>query len=230
MRAFRKAVELGYSHVETDVVATSDGVAVVFHDKTLDRVTDSRGNVGKMTWQQVSKARIRSTDIDGGDPPVRLEELLEELPETRFNIDPKTFAAVVPLVAAIKRADALDRVCVGAFSDRRIELVRQALGEHLCVGAGPRGIGRLMSASVSGIRRYQPRFHVAQVPVSFKGLSIVTPKFLRTAHELGVPVHVWTINDANEMHRLLDMGVDGIMTDQPETLKNVMISRGCWNS
>ena len=223
MRAFRNAVSLGYTHVETDVQATADGVAVVVHDDTLDRATDGQGVIGEMTWRQVRTARVGGTD-----PIVRLEELFEEFPRTRINLDPKTDAAVGPLVAAIGRARAIDRVCVYSFSDRRTTLVRRLLGDGLCVGAGPKGVARLLAASRGIPLGWTLDFHAAQVPVRNRRLTIVTPRLLAAARRYGVAVHVWTINDAGEMRRLLDMGVDGIMTDEPELLREVMIERGQW--
>ena len=225
LRAFRHAVSLGYTHVETDVHATADGVAVAFHDDSLDRVTDSVGLVGDLTWSQVRRARVAGTD-----PIVLLEELLEELPDTRVNIDPKGDAAVEPLVDVLQRLDAVERVCVCSFSDRRTQAVRDRIGDSLCVGAGPRGIARLLAASARLPAVGSLDFHAAQVPVRSKGLTLVRPGFLAAARRHGVAVHVWTIDEPAEMHRLLDMGVDGIMTDRPAVLRRVMIDRGHWTA
>ena len=223
LRAFRHAASLGFTHIETDVHATADGVAVAFHDDTLDRVTDGRGVVGDLTWSQVRRARVAGTD-----PVLRLDELLEELPEVKVNIDPKSDAAAQPLVDVLRRSNAVERVCVCSFSDRRTRRVRAQLGDTLCVGAGPRGIARLLAASARVPAPGALDFHAAQVPVRAKGLTIVRPAVLAVAHRHGVAVHVWTIDDPTEMHRLLDMGVDGIMTDRPEALRQVMIDRGHW--
>ena len=225
LRAFRHAVSLGFTHVETDVHATADGVAVAFHDDSLDRVTDGRGIVGDLTWNEVRRARVAGTD-----PILRLDELLEELPDTRVNIDPKSDAAVEPLVDVLLRLGAVERVCVCSFSDRRTRQVRDRLGASLCVGAGPRGIARLLAASARLPGSGGLDYHAAQVPVRSKGLPIVRPAVLSAAHRHGVAVHVWTIDEPAEMHRLLDMGVDGIMTDRPEALRQVMIDRGHWTA
>ena len=221
--AFRHAVGLGFTHVETDVHATADGIAVAFHDDSLDRVTDGAGVVGDLNWSQVRRALV-----DGTDPIVRLDELLEELPDTRINIDPKSDAAVGPLVEVLRRAGAVDRVCVCSFSDRRTKRVRDQIGDALCVGAGPRGIARLLAASARLPTPGPFDFHAAQVPVRSRGLTLVRPAVLAAAHRHGVAVHVWTIDEPAEMHRLLEMGVDGIMTDRPEVLRQVMIDRGHW--
>ncbi len=223
LRAFRHAVDLGYTHVETDVHATADGVAVAFHDDALDRVTDSRGIVEELTWSDLQRARVAGTD-----PILRLDELLEELPDTRVNIDPKSDAAVEPLVEVLQRLGAVERVCVCSFSDRRTQRVRDRIGERLCVGAGPRGIARLLAASARLPAPGSLDYHAAQVPVRAKGLTIVRPAVVSAAHRHGIVVHVWTIDEPAEMHRLLDMGVDGIMTDRPAVLRQVMIERGHW--
>ncbi len=224
LRAFRHAVSLGFTHVETDVHATADGVAVAFHDDSLDRVTEGRGAIAEMPWQQVRHALVNGTD-----PILRLDELLEALPGTRINLDPKSDAAVEPLVEVLKRSDAVERVCVCSFSDRRTERTRGMLGPSLCVGAGPGGVLRLIAATA---RLPVPRsldFHVAQVPVTARGVRIVRRSVVEAAHRHGADVHVWTIDDPAEMHRLLDLGVDGIMTDRPERLRQVMIDRGHWS-
>ena len=225
LRAFRHAVDLGYTHVETDVHATADGVAVAFHDDSLDRVTDGRGAVGDLDWSRVQRALVAGTD-----PILRLDELLEELPDTRVNIDPKSDAAVGPLVEVLGRTGAVERVCVCSFSDRRTRQVRDRIGDSLCVGAGPRGIARLLAASAGVGRPASFDFHAAQVPVRSKGLTLVRPAVLATAHRHDVAVHVWTIDEPAEMHRLLNMGVDGIMTDRPSVLGRVMIERGHWKA
>ncbi len=222
MPAFEGAVALGYRYVETDVHLTRDGVLIAFHDDRLDRVTDRTGVIREMTWADVSTARV-----DGREPIPRFDELLAAWPDLRINIDPKDDDSVEPLAAAISAAGAIDRVCIGAFSDRRIAKMRALLGRRLCTSLGPKGIARLVAASRGA---WTPRFAegAAQVPMSHKGITIVTPKFVETAHRLGLAVHVWTIDDPAEMRRLLDIGVDGLMTDRPEILKDVLVDRDQW--
>ena len=224
LKAFRDAVSLGFTHLETDVHATSDGVVVAFHDDRLDRVTDSRGLIAQLPWGEVSSALV------GGTEPIpRLDELLEEFPQTRINIDPKSDGVVEPLVEVLQRQRAVERVCVCSFSGPRTRRVRDRLGASLCVGAGPLDVTRLMLASTPlppPVGAFD--FHVAQVPVRSRGVTIVRPSVLATAHRHGIAVHVWTIDDPAEMHRLLELGVDGIMTDRPRLLRDVMIERGVW--
>lgn len=220
--AFRHAVELGFTHVETDVHATSDGYAVAFHDASLDRVTDSVGRISELPWSLVGDARIAGTE-----PIPLLSELLEAFPTTRFNLDPKSDEAVDPMIAAIERTNSLDRVCVTSFSGRRTARVARALGPGLCHGAGPLGVAQILLRSFH-LPVPAPRHQVAQVPRRYGPVPLVTRRFLRAARRSGIAVHVWTIDERAEMESLLDLGVDGIMTDRPALLRDVMVARGLW--
>jgi len=222
-RAFRQATDLGFTHLETDVHVTSDGVAVAFHDDLLDRVTDREGRIAELPWREVRRAMVSGTD-----PICRLDDLLAGFPFSRFNLDPKHDAAVTPLCEVLRRTGAESRVCVGSFSDRRTDRVRRAMGPDLCTSLGPRRTTLLVLASWHVPVR--PRHGlVAQVPVRRAGLVLVNKRFVDTAHGFGLHVHVWTIDDPDEMNRLLDLGVDGIMTDRLEILKGVFIDRGLWH-
>jgi glycerophosphoryl diester phosphodiesterase len=145
----------------------------------------------------------------------------------RVNIDPKHDSAVGPLVEVLRRTASVDRVCVGSFSDRRLARVRGALGEALCTALGPRAVARLRAAS---LKIPAGRWHAdcAQVPTHQGRLTIVDQRFVDRAHRAGLQVHVWTIDDPGEMARLLDLGVDGIMTDRAEALRDVLQRRGQW--
>ena len=223
MAAFRRAVDEGYRHLETDVRATEDGRLVVFHDARLDRVTDRRGEIGQLPWGRVANVRV------GGKEPIpQLAEVLEEFPDARFNIDAKADAVVGPLADTIRRCNARERVCVVSFSDRRLAALRAAVGPSVAWALGPRETFRLFGSSV--VRRtFSTSAVAAQVPVFYRRVQVVTPRFLQIAHDAGLEVHVWTIDDPAEMRRLLDLGVDGIMTDRPDVLREVLIQRGAWN-
>lgn len=222
MAAFDHAVRLGYRYVETDVHATADGRLVAFHDDALDRVTDRRGAIAELPWEEVRAARV------GGEAIPLLEDLLGAWPDLRVNIDPKRDASVAPLVEVLKRTGAYDRVCVGAFSERRLGRFRRLTEDRVCTGMGPRAVAllRLASAGLPGLRTGGD---CAQVPVRQGPVVLVDRRFVATAHRRGIPVHVWTIDDAAEMARLLDLGVDGIMTDRPALLKEVLVERGQWS-
>ena len=222
MAAFESAVRLGYRYLETDVRTTRDGVAVAFHDETLDRLAGRPGRLAELPWSEAKRIKI-----DDREPLARLDEVLGTWPGIRVNVDPKCDAAIEPLVAALRRADAVGRVCVGSFSDRRIERARRQLGPALCWSPGPRAITRLRAASL-GLPFAAPRAPCVQVPLSYRGLPIVDRAFVEAAHRRGSAVHVWTVNEAKVMNRLLDLGVDGIMADRIEVLKSVLEARGAW--
>ncbi len=227
LAAFEAAVRLGYRYVETDVHATADGVLLAFHDERLDRVTDRVGAVAELPYAVVALARV-----NGREPIPRLEELLGTWPDLRVNIDPKHDAALEPLIEAIRRTEALDRVCIGSFSGRRIARARTALGARLCTSLGPRGVAALRGVSWRGpgLARIVQAEGAAcvQVPVRQGRLPVVDRRFVATAHRLGLPVHAWTVDDPAEMVRLLDLDVDGLMTDRPEVLRAVLEARGAW--
>lgn len=221
MAAFAAAVDLGYRYVETDVHATADGVLVAFHDEDLDRVTDRAGKIRELPWDEVSKARVR------GEPIPMLAELLDAWPDLRVNIDMKHDTSVDPLIDVLRKTEAHDRVCIGAFSDRRLARFRNLSHNQVCTSMGPIAIARLRAASWGA-----PVGHVggacSQVPVRQGPVPIADRRFLDTAHARGIRVHIWTIDDADEMDRLLDLGVDGIMSDRPSVLKEVLVRRGQW--
>jgi glycerophosphoryl diester phosphodiesterase len=223
--AFAQAVEMGYRYIETDVHVTSDGRLVALHDPSLDRVTDVMGAVAELTWEQVAEAQVGS----GGTVPL-FEEVLDAWPDLRLNVDAKSDAALGPLVDAVRRTNSIDRVCIASFSGRRLRRARAALGPRLCTSLGPLGVTRLRTASVLGglFRGDTPGVPCVQVPPRAAGLAVVDERFVRHAHRLGIQVHVWTIDDPVEMNRLLDLGVDGIMTDELATLREVYAARGMW--
>lgn len=228
MAAFAAAVALGFQYVETDARVTADGVALAFHDDRLDRVTDQRGRLDRLPWERVAQARV------GGTGPVaRLDELLGEWPHLRVNIDVKSGAALTATLAAIRRARAQDRVCLAAFSDARMRRIRRLVGPQVCTALGPGEVALLLAASRSGPRTGSAltarlRGHAAQLPPHVARLSLATSALLDVAHRAGAAVHVWTVNDATQMDALLDLGVDGIMTDRADMLRDALTARAAW--
>ena len=218
MPAFQHAVDLGFTYLETDVHATRDGVLVAFHDSKLDRVTDREGAIAELPLSEVRRARV-----DGREPIPLFEDLMEQFPDARVNIDCKADSAVDALIASLRRLDCLDRVLIGGFSDARLRRFRREFGDALCTSFGPQQIAALRFA-----RRLPWGGQVAQVPVRQGPLTVANKALVDRAHERGLHVHVWTIDDASEMHRLLDLGVDGLMTDRPEVLKDVLVARDAW--
>lgn len=225
--AFAHAVEVGCSHIETDIQVSRDGVAVLFHDDTLDRTTDAQGPVSDFTWNQ-----LRSVGTPAGvGQLLRLDEALEEFPDRFFNLDLKVEESVEPALDVIDSLRAHHRVMLGSFSDSRLARARRRGGPQLATSAGPREVVAAV-ASARGLPFPRPSLTplALQVPVSQGPVRILTPRFLDQAHERGQQVHVWTINDEPEMRRLLDMGVDGIVTDRPTLLRQVLQDRGEWGS
>jgi glycerophosphoryl diester phosphodiesterase len=225
LSSFRRAVAEGYRYVETDVHATSDGVVVVHHDARLDRTTDGTGVIAQQTWDQVRHAKV-----GGREPIARLEDVLEELPSAHLNIDVKTASAVGPFLRTIERTGAYDRVAAASFSDSRLAKMRKLAGPRLVTSMGPRSVaailagGRLPLLHLGSLARGA----MAQVPVRQGKLTIVDKAFLLAANKAGIEVHTWTINDADQMRELLDLGVHGIVTDRPDLLRQVLIERKAW--
>ncbi|MEU5523289.1 glycerophosphodiester phosphodiesterase [Streptomyces sp. NPDC093250] len=223
VRQFRCAVEAGYRYIETDVHATRDGGLVAFHDATLDRVTDGAGRIADLPWRDVAHARVA-----GQEPIPLFEELLETFPETRWNIDVKAEPALLPLLDLMKRTDAWDRICVGSFSEARVVRAQRLAGPRLATSYGTRGVLNLRLRSWGIPAALRRSAVAAQVPEVQSGVRVVDHRFVRAAHARGLQIHVWTVNEPERMHRLLDLGVDGIMTDHIDTLRKVMEDRGIW--
>jgi glycerophosphoryl diester phosphodiesterase len=222
--AFEHAVSLGYTYLETDVHATADGELLAFHDAVLDRVTDRSGVLAELTYAEVAEALI-----GGREPIPRMAELLERFPGARFNVDLKSERAVQLLAALVERTGTHDRVCVGSFSDRRLRVFRALVSRPVATSYGPVGVG--LSRFAPGWlvdRLLHGRGDALQVPHRLRGATIVTRGFVARAHAAGRPVHVWTVDDPTEMEQLLDLGVDGLMTDRTDVLREVLTARGLW--
>lgn len=238
MAAFAHAVEeLGYTYVETDVHLSRDGVVFAFHDDRLDRVTDRHGRLADLPAAEIEAADAgHAFTPDGGRTHPwrgkglrvpRLADLLDAWPHVRVNIDAKSDAVVEPLIWLLRHHAAFDRVCVGSFSDARLARARRLAGERLCTSMGPRAVALAWAAARLG-RMVRLGADCLQVPLRSHGVGLVDRRMLRAAHAAGLPVHVWTVDDETEMATLLDLGVDGIMTDRPALLRRVLETRGQW--
>jgi glycerophosphoryl diester phosphodiesterase len=222
MAAFAHAVGLGYSHVETDVHATADGVAVIHHDDTLERMTGDPRPIAALDWADLSRLRTH-----GGQTIPRLDDLLAEHPGLFLTLEAKSDACIDPMARAIRDAAALDRVCIGSFDPGRTARAREILGPGLCWSPAHAGVARLWAAGW-GLPVGRLPFACVQVPPRFRGIAVVTPRMVAAAHARRVQVHVWTVDEGAEMARFLDMGVDALMTDRPTLLREVMQRRGQW--
>lgn len=228
MAAFETAINLGYQYIETDVHLTRDNNLIAFHDDRLDRVTDKSGIISEMDWDDIRLARV-----DGTEPIPLFSDLLKAFPEVRINVDPKSDDAVAPLLKCLEDFNALGRVCLGSFSGDRLKRARVAVGRSLCTSTSPVEVLNLRLASLTPKKLGHFLLSTLgadciQVPVLQYGIRIIDPAFIRCAHDLGLKIHVWTINEEAEMHRLLDLGVDGLMSDNAELLKAVLQSRNLW--
>ncbi|WP_158864190.1 glycerophosphodiester phosphodiesterase [Leifsonia sp. AG29] len=221
--AFLKALSAGATHLETDVHASADGVAVISHDPDLSRTAGREVRVGQLTMTE-----LRRVQLGQGQGFASLAEALEAFPEARFNVDVKGDDAVEPTVRAIREARAPDRVLITSFSSARRRRVVQALpgvatspgvSEFTTALAGAKlGLGAVTRRSLAG-------FTAVQAPRRRGPVSIVTRRTVRRFQEAGVEVHVWTINDPAEMTQLLDLGVDGIVTDRCDVLHALLAER-----
>ncbi|GAA0588469.1 glycerophosphodiester phosphodiesterase [Paractinoplanes ferrugineus] len=224
--AFGRAVRLGYRYVETDVHATADGVPVIFHDDTLVRLTGRSGRVEDLGWADLATVRV------GGAAVIpRLDETLASWPAIRFNIDVKADSGAAPAVETIRRASAEHRVLLASFSDARLAVLRDLAGPSVATSMGLGSVLRLRLASLVGRKvRPHPSVVAAQVPARHAGLTVVDRAFLSCCHRSGLQVHVWTVDDRAEIARLLELGVDGIMTDDLEALRDTYVARGAWHT
>ncbi|HET6626830.1 MAG TPA: glycerophosphodiester phosphodiesterase [Nocardioidaceae bacterium] len=225
MAAFEHAVDLGFEYLETDVHVTRDGALLAFHDAVLDRVTRHKGAIADLRYSDVAEALI-----GGREQIPTMSALFERFPDARFNIDLKSDAAVAPLADLVASFGAQDRVCVGSFSRRRTNRFRSLAGDRVATAAAPLDVVAFRFLPTTRLVDVLTRDRAAlQVPHRHRGLTIVTPKLIARAHELGKPVHVWTVDDPAEMRHLLDLGVDGLMTDRTDLLREVLVERGQWS-
>ena len=225
LHAFRHASELGYSHLETDVHVTADGVLLAFHDTVLDRVTDRRGAVSSLTFAEVQGALI-----GGRERVPTLAEVFDAFPGALFNLDLKSADAVRPLAAFVEQRGVHDRVLVGSFSARRLNHFRTLTAGRVPTSASPLEVAafRLLPSGRLADLVTRHRVSVLQVPHRRGPLVVVTQGLVRRAHAAGKHVHVWTIDDADEMRALIARGVDGLMTDRTDILKAVLTEGGQW--
>ncbi|MGA8256861.1 MAG: glycerophosphodiester phosphodiesterase [Nocardioides sp.] len=224
--AFRHAVDLGYRYLETDVHVTSDGALLAFHDHELDRLTDGHGALARLPYAEVREARV-----GGREPIPSLAELFDEFPQARFNIDVKSPGSVPALADFIAARNAHDRALVGSFSLTRLQEFRRLTAGRVATSASPPEVAAfLMAPDARLAARLCGQFDAFQIPVRRRGVRVTTPGLIRRAHALNRHVHVWTINEVAEIETLLELGVDGFVTDRTDTLKDVLVEHGRWRA
>lgn len=232
MTAFTGSYELGVRYMEIDVHVTADGVIVVFHDHVLDRLTNGTGRVDQWRWED-----LRRLDNASGFQPengfplrgigigiVRLDEAVDAFPDVRWNIDMKHGAVVGPLAEFVLANELQERVMGSSFYDARLRRFRQRTGGAVATSAGPTQVAAVQLAARLG-RTANITADALQIPERAGRLAVVTKRLVDTAHRSDVAVHVWTINDTESMHRLLDLGVDGIISDRPDLLVEAIEER-----
>lgn len=234
--AFRGAYELGFRHFETDLHITADGVLVCFHDPTLDRTTDGSGPISQLTLEQLRglDAGFRHRTDDGhsfrgnGAQIPTLEWLLTTFPDVAVVVDMKADGLEAPLAALVDDLGAHDRLIVGSFSDARLSEFRLLTDNRVPTSSGP-ALARLWVLASRVGRGAGGDIAALQLPTHMRGVRVVDERLVKAAHDSGLQVHVWTVNERTEMTRLLDMGVDGLVTDRPDVLRQVLVERGEWH-
>lgn len=221
--AFAKALAVGVEHLETDVHVSADGIAMCSHDPDLRRLTGRSVRV-----EQLTSHELRRVPLGEGQGFCSLAEALDAFPDARFNIDIKTAGAVLPTIAAVRDARAIDRVLIGSFSPaRRLAVVRDLPGVATSVSA--RGAVAAVSAArvgrVGAVRRILRDVDAVQLPLRILRLPTFTRRTIAAFHAAGVEAHAWTVNDPAEMARLLDVGVDGLVTDRADLAMELLRSR-----
>ncbi len=231
--AFEYAADLGYRHIETDIHETSDGRFVLFHDPTLERTTNGRGNLADHTLSELKRLDAGHNFIEEGSYPFRdadvriptLEEALELDRNIHYNLEikPEEPSIGKRLWELIDHHGIHDRVLVASEHDIVTDSFRSHSRGQVATSSGRKGAMAFWAHVLSGTwRNALFAYDALQIPTTFRGMNVITPKFLDAAHHHGIQVHVWTINDPVEMYELLNVGVDGIMTDVPDVLLEVL--------
>lgn len=221
--AFAAALELGAHYLETDVHASSDGVAVISHDPDLLRLTGVKELVNSRTLSD-----LRRIELADGATFSSLAEVLHTFPDARFNIDIKSTDAVMPTIEAVRTLNAGSRVLLTSFNERRRLGAVRAIDHVATSASATRFLRALVAGKVgltSEVRRALAAVDAVQVPERALSLAVTTPRFVEQLHDAGVEIHVWTINGADAMNRLLDLGVDGLVTDRTDVAMKVLASR-----
>jgi glycerophosphoryl diester phosphodiesterase len=216
IEAFRFALDSGVTYLETDVQATKDGIAVLFHDSTLERIANSKLSVARLNLDE-----LQSLKLPGSSRIPTLLEVLERFPEAKFNLDVKTAGAIEPTIMAIKTAGATDRVLVSSFSPkRRVAAIRGLSG--VATSADARVLVLAWLATKIGskelLKRVLADIDALQIPPRAGFLRFDTVNFIQAIHAIGLEIHYWTINEIADAERLVALGADGIVTDQSKMM------------
>jgi glycerophosphoryl diester phosphodiesterase len=256
LHAIREAIATGATGIELDVHATADGELVVCHDATVDRTTAQSGMIASFTLEQLRSMDfsywwIPGADVTPGraaeDYPFRgrapadrsfgiatLREVLEEFPGVVLNLDIKQTAPVVTpyeesLASLLAEYGRTDDVIVASFLDPATDAFRR-FAPDVPTSAGTVATAEAWRAAQAGDTLPEIPAVAYQVPERQGDLVVVDERFVEAAHAAGKAVHVWTVNEAEPMYRLLGLGVDGIISDVPSVLCSVLAaSRTAWD-
>jgi glycerophosphoryl diester phosphodiesterase len=215
LESFKYAIDLGSAYIETDVQLSADGIPFIFHDDDLSRLLGE-----DITFNSLHSNEINQLKLFESYQIPTLEEALKKFPGTYFQIDVKTDEVALPTMQVIQDLDAFSRVCIASFSSKRLKLVKKNFPET-CLSMGPMEILKLLLSSF-GLYNKKVQGDCLQIPIYHYGIKLVTKRFVKFVQSLGLKIHVWTINDENTMQKLINIGVDGIITDRPKLLKDVL--------
>ena len=224
LAAFALASALGLRYLETDIRVTSDGQLVCFHDATLERVTSATGPVRSKSLRE-----LRALRINGIEPIPTFDEALDAFPDQCFSVDLKDQVAIEPLVKTLRRKGVAERVCIAGAWDGWLAHVRREVPE-VTTALGWRSLTALLSCARAGLRppKALATAEFAHVPIKLGRVPIYVERLVAMSHDIGVRVVVWTVDEPVVMRRLLDAGVDAIITDRPDVLREVLLSRDQW--
>ena len=220
--SFRKAFDLGYRVIETDIHSSKDGTAYIFHDITLERLTGENLKISDLKDVDIDSLKINNSSVIP-----RLSNVFEEFPEGLFNLDAKTWKSTMPIVETIKNMGCRSRVCIGSFNDWRINAIIKELGLETCHSMGTSNVIKFYLGAQLGTEQHFTS-QCIQLPIKMFGISLTTRQVLSYARKLGIKIHFWTVNNPVVMQNLLELNVDGIMTDDCALLKTIMEEKHKW--
>ena len=211
LESFDYSKNLGCKFIETDVQVSADGIPYIFHDDDLKRVLNMSSRFDSLSSQEIDKLKI----FDQYRIP-KLEEALNEFPDISFQIDFKTDEVVAPALDVIKKTKSFERICVASFNSERLKRVRSTYPD-LCISMGPNEVIKTLISSF-GLYNDSIDGDCLQIPIRYYGVRVVTKRFVKYLKSKGLKIMVWTINDVKTFEYLIELKVDGIITDKPKLL------------
>ena len=215
LESFEYAIKMGCSYIETDVQLSADGIPYIFHDDDLNRLFKKDTIFNSLYSTEIEKLKL----FDSYQIP-KLETALKKFPNTLFQIDIKTDEVAIPTMRVIEALNAFDRICIASFNSNRLKTVKDMF-PNTCLSMGPKEVLKLLLSSF-GIYKKEILGDCLQIPIYKYGIKLVTNRFVKYVQSVGLKIHVWTINDADTMQKLINLGVDGIITDRPKLLKDLL--------